>query len=526
VRTYYVWKRASPGPSVFFCAFCAFSRLLSFLCVLCAVLWLFYLQVNLVEGGKEAVGRERRPWSLVTRLAVYYTISAALLLVVAMSILYFVVVQHINTADNLFLADTLRAVQADLADKHTISSQLLEDEVPPGTTDYFVRVLDERTKQVVAEQPEMSDRLSPALFPEPLSQNRVPVEGVEYKAPSGNWYLLMSASAVFDSNSPKAVLVQVAQDRSDDKEFTENFGKLLAAVLFGGIVCSAAIAFLTAKRALRPLEEMATATKKVQASHLDQRLGRGRWPSELSALAGAFDQMLGRLELSFDRLSRFSADLAHELRTPIQNLRGEAEVALTRTRSATEYREVIELSIEEYQDLANIIDSLLFLARAENAETRLSRVKLEIGPEIDTILDLYDAAAREREIALSRKGDGELYVDPMLFRRAVNNLVSNALQHTPSTGKIVVVVVTSPGQSTQIAVQDNGSGIEPEHLPRIFDRFFRADAARSSGSSGSGLGLAIVKSIMELHGGSVRAESELGRGTKVTLIFPGGEGEG
>jgi two-component system, OmpR family, heavy metal sensor histidine kinase CusS len=481
--------------------------------------------VNLVTGGKEVLGGGRRPWSLVTRLAVYYTLCAALLMGVAMSILYVVVVQHINAADNLFLADTLRAVQADLVDKHTISSQLLEDEVPPGTTDYFVRVLDARTNEVIAEQPEMSDRLSPALFPPPLSQNRVPIDGVEYKAPSGNWYLLMSASAVLDSNSPKPVLVQVAQDRSDDREFTENFGKLLAAVLIGGIVCSAAIAFLTAKRALYPLEEMATATKKVQASQLDQRLGHGRWPSELTALAEAFDQMLGRLEQSFDRLSRFSADLAHELRTPIQNLRGEAEVALTRTRTATEYREVIELSIEEYQDLSSIIDSLLFLARAENAETRLSRVKFQIGPEIDTILDFYDAAAREREIDLTRKGDAELYADPMLFRRAVNNLVSNALQYTARNGTIQVLV-TGLGQATEVVVQDNGSGIEPEHLPRVFDRFYRADAARSSGSSGSGLGLAIVKSIMELHGGSVHAESEPGVSTRITLTFPEGEGRG
>ncbi|MBV8214031.1 MAG: heavy metal sensor histidine kinase [Verrucomicrobia bacterium] len=447
--------------------------------------------------------------------------SAAVLLVVAMSVLYVVVVQHINAADNLFLADTLRAVQADLADKRTINSELLADEVPPGTTDYFVRVLDWTSKQLIAEQPEIGDRLPPSMFPEPLSEDRVPTEGLEYKTPNGHWFLLMSASAVLDSNSPKPVLVQVAQDRSDDKKFTKNFGELLAGVLTGGIVCSAAIAFWAAKRALRPLKEMATATERVQASQLHQRLGPGRWPSELTALAAGFDKMLARLEESFDRLSRFSADLAHELRTPIQNLRGEAEVALTRTRTAAEYREVIELSIEEYQRLASMIDSLLFLARSENAETRLNRVKFKIGPEIDKILDFYDAAAREREIGLTREGDGELYADSMLFRRVINNLVSNALQHAPTAGQIRVLVVTEPNHLAQIAVQDNGCGIGPEHLPRLFDRFYRVDAARSSSSASSGLGLAIVKSIMELHGGSARVESEVGIGTKVTLTFPG-----
>jgi len=280
------------------------------------------------------------------------------------------------------------------------------------------------------------------------------------------------------------------------------------------------IAFWAGKRALRPLEEMATATERVQASQLHQRLGRGRWPSELIALAAGFDQMLARLEDSFERLSRFSADLAHELRTPIQNLRGGAEVALTRTRTAEEYREVIELSIEEYQRLSSMIDSLLFLARSENAETRLNLVKFQIGLEVDKILDFYDAAAREREVELTRSGDGELYADPMLFRRAVNNLVSNALQHAPTAGRIRVLVVTELDHEVQIAVQDNGCGIGPEHLPRIFDRFYRVDAARSSSSASTGLGLAIVKSIMELHGGSARAESGLGVGTKVTLTFP------
>lgn len=304
-------------------------------------------------------------------------------------------------------------------------------------------------------------------------------------------------------------------------KFRQNFGKLLLAVLLGGIVSSAAIAFLVAKRGLRPLEDMATATEKVQASRLDQRLGYGRWPKELTALAAGFDQMLARLEESFERLSQFSADLAHELRTPIQNLRGEAEVALTRTRTAAEYREVIELSIDEYQRLSSMIDSLLFLARAENAETRINRTDFNVGPEIDTILDFYDAAAREQAITLSRKGDARLWADPMLFRRALSNLVSNALQHTPRGGRIQVSAVAGNGRTIRIRVQDTGCGIGQEHLPRIFNRFYRADAARSSSSAGTGLGLAIVKSIMELHGGSVSAESEVGTGTTITLAFSG-----
>ena len=437
-----------------------------------------------------------------------------------MSILYGFVIQHINADDNQFLADTLRAVSVDLAEKHSNSDRLLADEVPPGTTDYFVRVLDQQSKQVIAEQPAVGDRVSPSIFPAPLPDGGIPAEGVEYKSPSGHWYFLMSALSVLDADSPRPIIIQVAQDGSDEKAFMQNFSRLLLCVLIGGIICSATIAFFAARRALRPLEEIAAAAEKVQASQLHQRLGGGRWPSELTALAAGFDKTLARLEESFDRLSRFSADLAHELRMPIQNLRSESEVALTRPRTASEYREVIELSVEEYQRLSGMIDNLLFLARAENAETRLNRSKFKIGPVVDTILDFYDAAAREREISLTRKGDGELDADQMLFRRVINNVVSNALRHTSRSGQIQVSVVTGNQRRVEIRVQDNGCGIGPEHLPRIFDRFYRVDAARSADSASNGLGLAIVKSIMDLHGGSAQAESALGVGTTVTLSFP------
>jgi two-component system, OmpR family, heavy metal sensor histidine kinase CusS len=474
---------------------------------------------NPAKNGTAAARWPGRPWSLVARLGVFYTLGATALLLVTMVILYIVLVQHINADDNNFLADKLRAVRADLAEKKVSQGELLADEVPIGASDYFIRVLDRQTGQIVAERPQMGGRLlPPSVFPSSPPDGQIPAQGVEYKTSGGKWFLLMSARAELDHTAPEPVILQIAQDRSDDKAFTKFFRKLLVGVLAGGVICSAAVALLVARRALRPLEEMATAMEKVQASQLNQRVHRDHWPKELNSLAGAFDQMLVRLEESFERLSRFSADLAHELRNPIQNLCGEAEVALARTRTAAEYREVIELSFEEYQRLSRMIDSLLFLARAENAETRLNRVTFAVGSQIDTILDFYDAAAREQDTTLRREGDADLYADPMLFRRAVSNLVSNALQHTARGDEIRVVVTPNDGV-VEIQVRDTGCGISPEHLPRIFNRFYRADPARSSDSAGAGLGLAIVKSIMDLHGGSVSAESQPGLGTAATLTF-------
>src|SRR5260370_24568590 len=175
--------------------------------------------LNLVERGDEGIGRGRKPWSLVTRLAVYYTICATALLLIAMSILYGFVVQHINADDDQFLADTVRSGRAELAEKHSNSDRLLADEVPPGTTDYFVRVLDQRTKQVIAERPAAGKRVSPSIFPAPPPDGRIPTEGVEYKSPSGHWYFLMSASSVLYSDSLRPVVIRYAQHGSDEKAF-------------------------------------------------------------------------------------------------------------------------------------------------------------------------------------------------------------------------------------------------------------------------------------------------------------------
>jgi two-component system heavy metal sensor histidine kinase CusS len=237
----------------------------------------------------------------------------------------------------------------------------------------------------------------------------------------------------------------------------------------------------------------------------------------LQPLAIAFDQMLDRLEDSFTRLSRFSADLAHELRTPIANIRGETEVALTRPRSPGEYQKVLESSLGECERLSAIIDSLLFLARAEAADRSIQPARFDGRAEIEKIAEFYRPVAEERAITLTCTGNAEIDADPVLFRRAVSNLIENALRYTPEAGGISIGLAARDGD-VHVAVQDNGSGIAAEHLPRVFDRFYRADPARSP--HGSGLGLALVKSIADLHGGTAEITSEVSRGTRVTLTLP------
>jgi two-component system, OmpR family, heavy metal sensor histidine kinase CusS len=233
--------------------------------------------------------------------------------------------------------------------------------------------------------------------------------------------------------------------------------------------------------------------------------------------------MLERLEESFDRISRFSADIAHDLRTPVNNIRGEAEVALARLRTVDEYRDVLESSLEETVRLSELIGDLLFLARAESPLTELHRVNVNIGELLNSVRDYYEASATAAGISLVVNNGAEplnAELDRSLMLRAVSNLVSNAIAHTPPGGT-VTLTDTKENATIRIEVSDTGIGIPAEALPKVFDRFFRVDPSRSKNSGGTGLGLAIVQSITTLHGGKAEIASELGRGTCLTLHIPG-----
>jgi two-component system heavy metal sensor histidine kinase CusS len=232
--------------------------------------------------------------------------------------------------------------------------------------------------------------------------------------------------------------------------------------------------------------------------------------------------MLERLEESFERISRFTADIAHDLRTPVNNIRGEAEVALARARTVDEYRDVLESSLEEAVRLSELIGDLLFLARAESPVTDLHCEDVNLGELLTTVREYYEASAADVGIALVVSDGAEQLnaeLDRSLILRTVSNLVSNAIAHTPPGGT-VTLAATKEDAALRIEVSDTGVGIPAEALPRVFDRFFRVDPSRSKTSGGTGLGLAIVESILTLHGGSAEITSQLGRGTHVTLLVP------
>jgi two-component system heavy metal sensor histidine kinase CusS len=242
-------------------------------------------------------------------------------------------------------------------------------------------------------------------------------------------------------------------------------------------------------------------------------------PVELADLAHTLNQMLERLQDDFRRLSEFASDLAHELRTPISNMLTQTQVTLAAQRDNTAYRDILASNAEELQRLARMVADMLFLAKTERGVDLPHKERFMAADESQALLDFYEAVADDKGISLTAQGNGSIEGDRLMFRRALSNLLSNALRHTPAGGNVRIIVIALPN-GTEVSVENTGEDIDPEVLPRLFDRFYRADPARAHPTSdGAGLGLAITKAIVEAHGGRASVKSAQGV-TCFSLVFP------
>jgi two-component system heavy metal sensor histidine kinase CusS len=473
--------------------------------------------------GTRAIGRAPGVWSIAGRLTVLYTVSAGGMLILSSVLLYWVLASNLAWEGHQFLVDKMHVLRGIVRD-HPHERDALEEEAQTEVaayqyTKYYIRALD-AAGGTLLETPGMAEVLPVAVFPAPTGAHEGPGDGRHWRSPDGNAYYLLAAWAHMGQSGAGQRLLQLGLDVSRHDVLLATYRRTLALVLGVGMLCAAGAATVVARRGMRPLAEITYAAQRITATQLHTRLGPVYWPKELTALATTFDAMLTRLEDSFARLSQFSVDLAHELRTPINNLMGEAEVALARPRTPAEYQQVLGSSLEEYAKLAQMIDSLLFLARAEIPETHINRTRLDARRELDALREFYEALAEEHEMTISCHGQALLHADPILFRRAVSNVLANALYYTPPGGTVTLSVTPAEDHSIMIGVSDTGVGIAPEHLSKIFDRFYRVDPARSPHRPGMGLGLAIVKSIMDLHKGTVTVQSVPHHGTTITLRFP------
>jgi two-component system heavy metal sensor histidine kinase CusS len=484
-------------------------------------------------------GRLSRLWgTLAFRLAAGYTIAGLFLVFSATASLYLVLVSELEKSTDLFLADKVNVLRTMLRERPDDWDALREEiELESAARQYehfYIRLLDERNQPLLGT-PGMADQLDLLQFAS-KTQNH-PDRAIGLTGLHGRPFRVTSTSAPVGSQAAPIYAIQVAIDVSQKAALLARYRSWFWEILLATFAILPWLGYRIARHGIRPVEEMATTARHISSKNLHERILAEGYPFELASLASTFNQMLDRLEESFDRISRFSADIAHDLRTPVNNIRGEAEVALARARSADEYRDVIESCLEEAVRLSDLIGDLLFLARAESPLANLRRERVDVGKLLGGVREYYEASAADGGVSLTTAVAGEPVIaelDRTLLQRAVGNLVSNALAHTPPGGAVMLGMgldfceadhlprdlSTQDSSTIRIEVSDTGVGIPAEALPKVFDRFFRVDSSRSQTSGGTGLGLAIVQSIAVLHGGKVEIASPPGQGTRVTLYMP------
>ncbi|CAB1368861.1 heavy metal sensor histidine kinase [Denitratisoma oestradiolicum] len=307
-------------------------------------------------------------------------------------------------------------------------------------------------------------------------------------------------------DAPSVLVVATAISHHED--FMSSFRTTLWSVMGLAALLSGFLGWIAVRRGLAPLQAIKQGARGVTAHRLDYRLAVDSVPIELAELAQTLNDMLARLEESFQKLSDFSSDLAHELRTPVSNLLTQTQVTLSKLRQANEYQDVLASNAEELERMARMISDMLFLAQAENGLIVPAQEEVDLAAEVGELFEFYEALAEERQISLSREGEGLVNGDRLMLRRAISNLLSNAIRHTPPGGWIKARIIRLENGETRLSINNSGPPIPAEHLPRLFDRFYRAEASRQRASDGAGLGLAITRSILTAHGGEIEARSE------------------
>ncbi|AVB16945.1 MULTISPECIES: heavy metal sensor histidine kinase [Pseudomonas syringae group] len=315
------------------------------------------------------------------------------------------------------------------------------------------------------------------------------------------------------------ILVRLSMDRESDSTLLHAYLKSTFLILPLILLLVGFGAWWVVRRGLRPLGAFRKVTALISARDLSHRMKVKGLPDELRDLAHAVNFMLHRLDGDVQQLAQFSDDLAHELRSPMNNLMGKAQVTLSRPRPSEEYKQALESCTEELERMSRMISQMLFLASVSQPAAPLPVEVIDLREEADKVAELFSSSAEERDITLQVQGNAKATGDRLMIQRAISNLLSNAIRHGLS-GSVITITLATHADEVSLAVRNAGDGIDAEHLSRLFDRFYRVHVSRARQQGGTGLGLAIVRSIMSLHEGQVTVQSEPGQFTTFSLIFP------
>ena len=329
----------------------------------------------------------------------------------------------------------------------------------------------------------------------------------------------LPAPAFLGGSAAPSLRLLLAMDTHHHTHFMEELQRSLMIYLVVAALASGLLAWWAARRGLAPLRDMRERARRVTSHQLDERMPVGSVPVEMAELAQELNTMLERLQRDFQRLSEFSSDLAHELRTPISNLLTQTQVTLAQPRNASAYRDTLASNAEEFQRLGRMVSDMLLLAKTDHGLALPHREPVALHQAAQALFDYFDVVAEEKGVSLVLEGQATTQGDRLMLQRAISNLLSNAIRHAPEHSRVRVLVSNTHGEAS-LCVDNAGPPIAPEHLPRLFDRFYRVDKSRAHlNTEGTGLGLAITRAIMDAHGGTVTVTSTAEH-TRFCLRFP------
>jgi len=457
--------------------------------------------------------------SLSNHFIIWQFVSLAIFTFSICGALYLALSTEIAWVDDQTLQKRYLTVRAMLASEEDRAFWLAHEvsEDMEGPRRIFVRILGPGGA-LIEETPDMA-KLAPAgLFP----TVRNGVRHTNIQTTDGNKFRVYVASApMIKDGIWRKTIVQVAIDTTLDEVVLAKFPLTMLAVALLALAVATILSFMMVKRLLRPLQLIAREIGTIDHSKLDRRVRLSGLTCELQQLGLAFNGLMGDLESAYQGLRQYADNVAHEVRTPLNNMLLGLELAGQGGRDAETYEEAINAVQDECRQLVTLVDRLLFLARVDGKQADIERHPLNISSEIQRIHEYFEASAGEAGIRLTCS-PGEAVAasgDKVLLRRAIANLVANALAHTPKGGA-VHIGAQRKAASVEITVSDTGTGIEEADLPYVFDRFYRANAPRSSKFGRVGLGLPIAKSIVELHAGSISLASGVGQGTLAKITLP------
>lgn len=449
--------------------------------------------------------------SISIRLTVWYALLSTTLIASVGYTMYWMLADRLLREDDTFLLSKVSEARAVIA-LHPENYDALQEELQhEGETfpDIRVRVLDEHHAVIADTNNENTHGIASEIF-----------DAMPWTTEKTDWYDRQHTRYRLMQQHSGKLTIHAAMRLAKEQRLLNFYRDMLLTGVAAVLLIAMLAGYAIARYGLAPLHRLAALVDGLSVKQLNQRVGETDWPQELRLLADNFNRLLIRLDDAFSRMSRFSADIAHELRTPLQILRSEAEMSLSRERSPAEYRQCLESGLDEYARLSRMVDALLFLARAEQADTALDYKNLDLSAELQSVCHFFQAMADELDITLHMQAHGHLSADQGLLRRALANLVDNALRHTGRGGTVTLNALVLQDGDVELSVSDSGCGIANEDLPHITERFYTADRSRQRLGQGSGLGLAIVQSIMRLHGGTITFSSTPGQGTEVKLQFP------